>query len=139
MPTALEVLPLAKAKEHLNRTEVRQPGEEGELIDMIGAAVERVERHLGRYPQPGKILEQLACKVVLAEYWETQRPDQGRSTGYPGAGGPDSDDGPTSQKSIRVKLIELLGPPAAEDGSSPQGLFPPPRSWPDPVDRAWPC
>ncbi|MBN9791290.1 hypothetical protein DMP17_22165 [Pseudonocardia sp. TMWB2A] len=134
MPGPLDVLPLEKAKQHLNRTVNRQPGEEDELIDMIGAAVDRVERHLGRFPVVGKVIEQLACKVVLAEYWETQRPDTGR-TGYPGASGPDSDDGPTSQKSIRVKLTELLGPPAADTGGSPQGLFPPPRAWPDPVDQ----
>lgn len=134
MPTALEVLPLAKAKEHLNRTEVRQPGEEGELIDMIGAAVERVERHLGRYPQPGKILEQLACKVVLAEYWKTQRPSTVRTSAYPTAAG-EVDDGPTSGVSITAKLTELLGPPSGGSGGSPQGLFPSPLAWPDPVER----
>lgn len=134
MPEPLDVLPVDKAKEHLNREKIRQPGEDEELVDFIGAAVDRVARHLGRYPAVGKVIEQLACKVVLAEYWKTQRPSTVRTSAYPTASG-EVDDGPTSGVSITAKLTELLGPPSGGSGGSPQGLFPSPLAWPDPVER----
>lgn len=132
MPGALDVLPLDKAKEHLNREKIRQPGDEEELVDFIGAAVERVTRHLGRFPEVGSVSEQLACKVVLAEYWKTQRPSTVR-TSYPTAAG-EVDDGPTSGVSIGAKLAELLGPAKADAGGTAQGLFPNPLAWPDPIE-----
>ncbi|MEV1295782.1 head-tail connector protein [Pseudonocardia sp. NPDC049635] len=133
MAQPLEVLPLDKAKEHLNREKIRQPGEDDELEEFIGAAVDRVSRHLGRPADPSRPLDVLAAKVVLAEYWKTQRPAAGRSSTYTGHVNPNADDGPTSGASIRVKLTDLLGPAAPDAGSAPQGLFPPPQAWPDPI------
>lgn len=136
MPTPLDVLPVEKAKEHLNRQNIGQPGGEDELKDMIGAAVERVERHLGRFPDPASFAQVLACKVVLADYWRTQQPRVASRQGYGGGSMGPEDDTPTSGASTLTKLTALLGPPADDAGSSSQGLFPPPRAFPDPVEPA---
>lgn len=133
MAGALDVLPLTKAKEHLNREKLREPGGDDELIDWIGAAVRLVAEHLGRPPEPGHPLHLAAAKVALAEMWKTQRP--GGRTGYAGQVGPNADDGPTSGASIESKLAVFLGP-KVRGVSVPLGLFPAPTPWPDPIERA---
>jgi hypothetical protein len=130
-----DVLSVQKAKDHLNALNITEPGGEGELADMIGAAVGRVERHLGRSLEPGPAtgVELLACKVVLAEYWRTQRPGAAGRRVYGAQAAGAQETGPVSGAPIEVKLEDLLGPPADDAASSPQGSFPPPVPYPDPI------
>ncbi len=145
--TALDVLPLQVAKRFLNIADARTEHDTELLADFIPPAVERVERHLFGTDSTGQPLSHLdpgsvtatqllACKVVLAAYWRTQRarsPSGGYGAGG-GAGMEDSD--PAGMAPLRRRLIDLLGPPA-EDGPDarldPRGSFPDPSCWPDPI------
>lgn len=131
----LGVLSLADAKEHLNKI---SPVSDEELRLMLPAAVERVERHTGR-PLAGATQvtasEVLAVKLVLTEYWRTQRAKVSRGVSGGGASGTavESDSGPGGMAAIKTRLTDLLGPPAAEPGSAPVGSFPAALPWPDPA------
>lgn len=136
MGDPLLVLSLTTAKEHLNKTGITQPGGDDELSDMIGAAVERVQRHLGGRELTAygaTFSEVLACKTVLAEYWRTQNPMVQARQVYGGQQGPLADDGPTAPVSLVAKLTALLGPPIDLVSEQPQGVFPKPEPWPDPA------
>lgn len=136
--SALDVLPLAAAKEHINFRAPQDQGQnDAEILEMIPAAAERVERHLGRPPSAGSFSERLAVKVVFAEYWRTQR---GSSTtrGSRGGGGAsgaaiEADSGPAGAAPLTSRLTELLGDPVQEAGDAPRGSFPEPQRWPDPA------
>lgn len=129
------VLSLRDAKDYLNKI---SPVSDEELRLMLPAAVERVERHVGRDLTGATHVsasEILAVKLVLAEYWRTQRARTGRGVGGGGASGVaiESDSGPGGMAAIKTRLTDLLGPPAAEVGSGPSGCFPDPQPWPDPA------
>lgn len=142
--SALDVLSLDAAKAHLNirLTDIRN---DGEITEMIAAAVERVERHLyGMDPVTKKPLGQLdpatatpsqrlACKVVLAEYWRTQKP--AGAVRALGTVAQEADDDPAGTAPLRYKLVELLGEPsrATPDQAVPVGSFPAASPWPDPA------
>lgn len=137
--SALDVLSVEDAKAYLNE---RTTAHDDELARFIGAAVARVEKHLGRsLVDAAEVtpLEQLAVEMVLADYWRTQRTSASTRGGY--VSPPyEGDDGPGGVASLRVRLTDLLGEPAAEKagaGSAPQGSFPAPAAWPDPADRRW--
>lgn len=146
---ALDVLPLDQAKKHVN-AKLDVTTDDDEMKAFIPAAVERVDRHLfteaeraaGRsLANPGEQVtasRQLAVKVVFAEYWRTQRGRSARaSVGAMSAAAVETDSGPAGVASLRLRLTELLGPAAAESGSTPpSGSFPPPAAWPDPA-RTW--
>jgi len=131
----LGVLSLADAKEHLNKI---SPVSDEELRLMLPAAVERVERHTGRALSGATQVtasEVLAVKLVLAEYWRTQRAKVGRGVSGGGASGVaiESDSGLGGMAAIKTRLTDLLGPPAAEAGAAPVGSFPAAQPWPDPA------
>ncbi|HEY9354604.1 MAG TPA: head-tail connector protein [Nocardioides sp.] len=134
---ALDILPLDVAKTYLN---FRGEQNDAELATFIPPAVERVERHLGRTLDPATVtaIEVLAVKVVLAEYWRTQRANYGRSSYGGGASGAaiEADSGPAGEAPLRVRLTELLGDPATGTGAAapePLGSFPSAQAWPDPI------
>lgn len=139
--SALDVLPLDAAKRYLN-IPLANVLDDGELTEFIGAAVQRVERHLfGESsdvhldPDAVSPLQVLAVKVVLAEYWRTQRYKTARAGGGASGTAIEADSGPAGLASLPVKLTELLGP-AADDASggalAPVGEYPPVQAWPDP-------
>lgn len=148
MSAPLEVLPLEKAKLHLNIPSTSTQNDDELRDDFIPPAVERVERHLGRELVPAEMTgsERLAVRVVLAEYWRTQRVSTGRG-GYGGGGASgaalEADSDPAGAAPLRRRLIDLLGP-AADDatgaggGLAPRGSFPLPQPWPDPAARVLP-
>lgn len=135
--SALDVLPLEVAKEYLNITSDRQ---DDELTGFIPAAVLRVVRHTGHNldtAADASPLELLACKVVLADFWRTQRvaaPGRGGYGGGSSGAAIEADSGIGGEAPLRVKLTELLGPPAATGDVRPEpvGCFPQPQPWPDP-------
>lgn len=141
---ALDVLPVALAKRYLNipATSVENDTELAE--DFIPPAVARVERHLwgdesGAQLDPLTITapQRLAVRMVLNEYWRTQRAKVSRVS--PGISGSavETDAGPAGLASLTVRLTDLLGPPFSGGDaapSSPTGSFPPPPCWPDPVE-----
>jgi hypothetical protein len=139
--SALDVLPLDAAKRYLN-IPLANTIDDGELTEFIGAAVQRVERHLfgensAEHLDPLAVsaLQVLAVKVVLAEYWRTQRYKTARAAGGSSGTAIEADSGPAGLASLQVRLTELLGPPA--DGASggvpaPVGEYPPVQAWPDP-------
>lgn len=144
---ALDVLPLADAKVYLNITTTAH---DDELEKFIGAAVARVDKHLG-LDQPGEVslaeqteltpLQRLAVEMVLAEYWRTQRISATNRSTYVAQPWED-DDGPAGTASLRARLTDLLGEPAATKrgtGAAPQGTFPSATPWPDPADRGRWC
>lgn len=59
--------------------------------------------------------EKLAVKMVLAEYWRTQRVEVSRAAGISYASGValESDAGPAGTAPMRLRLQEILGPAAA--------------------------
>lgn len=128
---ALDVLPLAQAKDHLNIPSDNVDND-AELTRMIGAAVERVERHVGRTltDQASCSASQiLASKVVLADYWITQRPENGPPPGWMTGG---NDDTPGYVVPLRERLVEILGQPSNAAGGAPTYAFPDAAPWPDP-------
>lgn len=137
--SALDVLPLDKAKLYLNIPPTATQNDDELRDDFIPPAVERVERHLGRALVPAEMTgsERLAVKLVLAEYWRTQRAKVGRGVSGGGTSGAaiESDSGPGGMAAIKTRLTDLLGPPAAEAGSGPVGSFPAAQAWPDPAGR----
>lgn len=137
----LDVLPLAEAKEHLNKVTNAQPGGDDELIEMIGAAVERVQEHLGgrELTAAAGFSERLACKVVLADYWKTQRPTIGGRQPYGGQAGFAQEDGPTSGASLMAKLTAILGPAVSAASNLPIGRFPTPTIPDLPEPPLWGC
>lgn len=145
---ALDVLPLVAAKRYLN---IKNDEWDDELEqDFIPPAVERVERHIAGQAGVGVTLtaaadatatQILAVKMVLGEYWRTQRTAAGRG-GFGGtsAAQVDADTGPAGTASLRSRLTDMLGPPADSDDldgpvPSPTGAFPPAQRWPDPPPR----
>jgi len=58
--------------------------------------------------------EKLAVKVVLAEYWRTQRVEVAANAarGYASGVALEADAGPAGTAPLKVRLAELLGPPA---------------------------
>lgn len=122
---ALDVLPLDEAKKYLNKS---SDTDDDELTGFIAAAVERVERHVGGSIEPPTASQLLAVKVVLGEYWETQRVAAAGPT--PVYANSVDDDGPTGTAPLSVRLAEILGDALSE---SPQGSFPDPLPWPDPI------
>lgn len=137
----LEVLPLPAAKEYLN-IPAASVVNDAELAGFVPAAVERVERHLGRTlvdAATSTASEVLAVKVVLGEYWRTQRV---RARGGAMGGGQtgaaiEADSGPAGVAPLRVRLTELLGDEVSEPGEGPRGAFPAASRWPDPAERVW--
>ncbi len=128
---ALDVLPLATAKAHLNIPST-DTSNDVELTAMIGAAVERVQRHVGFILDPLALTgsQLLACKVALAFYWVTDRPENGPPPGYMTGG---NDDTPAYFVSLKDRLVEILGGETGGAGTSPIGAFPDaPIAWPDP-------
>lgn len=124
---ALDVLPLDEAKRYLNKS---SDTDDDELTGFIAAAVERVERHVGGSIEPPTASQLLAVKVVLGEYWETQRVAAAGPTSIYTAAIAVDDDGPTGSAPLRMRLAEILGDPASD---SPRGSFPDPLPWPDPI------
>lgn len=143
--SALDVLPLDAAKRYLN-IPLAVTNDDDELTEFIGAAVQRVERHLYGEDSAGNpkehldpaalsALQVLAVKVVLAEYWRTQRYKTARAAGGVSGTAIEADSGPAGLASLQVRLTELLGPPAdGESGGvlSPVGEYPEAPAWPDP-------
>lgn len=131
----IDVVPLDVAKDHLNK-DLTVHTEDAELTRWIGAAVRRVERHLGRSLGPGPAVddELAACLVVLGEFWRTQRPPRGSVNGVVGRDAGAQDTSPTSGAPLRLKLEELLGPEAGPAGLQARGSFPLPSCYPDPVE-----
>jgi len=143
--SALDVLPLDAAKRYLN-IPLANTIDDGELTEFIGAAVQRVERHLYGEDSDGNpnehldpdalsALQVLAVKVVLAEYWRTQRFKTARAGGGASGTAIEADSGPAGLASLRVKLTELLGPAADDEAAAalaPTGEYPPVLAWPDP-------
>ncbi|TAK32339.1 MAG: hypothetical protein EPO40_03150 [Myxococcaceae bacterium] len=127
------VLNLADAKIYLNIPAART-ADDVELGGFIPPAEARVARHLGRPPVADAPLEVLAVKVVLGEYWRTQRAGR-RGGGGNAAAATEADSGPAGTASLKVRLTELLGEPAAAGGGvpAPVGSFPPAECWPDPA------
>lgn len=146
--SALDVLPLDAAHRYLN-IPLATTIDDDELTEFIEAAVQRVERHLfgensDEHLDPDALsaLQVLAVKVVLAEYWRTQRYKTARGAGGSSGTAIEADSGPAGLASLRVRLTELLGPPA--DGAAggvpaPVGEFPPAVGWPDPALPARRC
>lgn len=140
----LDVLPLPAAKEYLN-IPAASTVNDTELAGFVPAAVERVERHLGRTlvsAATSTASEVLAVKVVLGEYWRTQRVRAKGGGAYGGGGASgaaiEADSGPAGAAPLRVRLTELLGDEVSEPGEGPRGSFPAPSRWPDPAERvAW--
>ena len=137
--SALDVLPLDDAKRYLNIPAATTANDEELSERFIPAAVARVGKHLGRSllddPEIDP-LELMAVEVVLAEYWKTQQVSVA-PRGYTQQPW-EADNGPGGSASLRARLTDLLGEPAATkpgDGTAPQGSFPPPSPWPDPAER----
>lgn len=136
------VISLTDARLYLNKLGAGAVDED-ELRTMIAAAVGRVDRHLGRSLLDATSVtesEVLAVKAVLAEFWRTQRSRFGgrSNVGMPTtAAAIDLDAGPAGGASLRAKLTDLLGEPAASGGgvAAPTGSFPSPCEWPDPAAR----
>jgi hypothetical protein len=136
--SALDVLPLPAAKAHINKraTDTR---DDDEITEFIAAAVERVERHLGRPLDALTITpsQRLACKVVFAEYWRTQRTKLNVRPlgGAASTAALEADTDPVGAAPLRFKLTELLGAPATSSPTTPAplGTFDPPSPWPDPA------
>lgn len=122
---ALDVLPLDEAKKYLNKS---TDTDDDELTGFIAAAVERVERHVGGSIEPPTASQLLATKVVLGEYWETQRVAAAGPT--PVYANSVDDDGPTGTAPLSVRLAEILGDALSE---SPSYSFPSAQPWPDPI------
>lgn len=122
---ALDVLPLDEAKRYLNKS---SDIDDDELTGFIAAAVERVERHVGGSIEPPTASQLLATKVVLGEYWETQRVAAAGPT--PVYANSVDDDGPTGTAPLSVRLAEILGDASSE---SPSYSFPSAQPWPDPI------
>ena len=153
--TALDVLPLEKAKRHLN-IPLATTTDDAELVEFIEAAVARVDRHLFTGPErdtgrslgdgnePVTPLRLLAVKAVLAEYWRTQRVRSARGGGGTSAAVIEQNSGPGGMASLRARLTDLLGPPVPDDNptasaaGAPRGDFPAPQPWPDPARTRWP-
>lgn len=140
--SALDVLSLDDAKRYLN-IPLANTVDDAELTEFIAAAVQRVERHLfgensDEHLDPDALsaLQVLAVKVVLAEFWRTQRFKTARAAGSASGTSIEADTGPAGLASLRARLTELLGPPvdgAAGGVPAPVGEFPPPVDWPDPA------
>ena len=141
--SALDVLPLVDAKRYLNIPLARAE-DDAELAGFVPAAVQRVERHLWGESSTQQLedldvvspLQLLAVKVVLGEFWRTQRLRTARAGSGASGTAIDADSGPAGLASLRTRLTELLGPPADGKGSDPAepvGSFPPALPWPDPV------
>lgn len=135
---AIDVLPLPTAKQHLNKRS-DDTVDDLELLGMIDAAVERVERHVGPgvLGTPATGLQLLAVKAVLAVYWRTQRVRR-TGGGQGGASGAaiELDTAPGGAAPIRAVLTDLLGPPVdggVDTPPAPVGAFPPAQGWPDPA------
>lgn len=134
---ALDVLPLPAAKEYLN-IPAASTVNDTELAGFIPAAVERVERHLGRPlidAATSTASEVLAVKVVLGDFWRTQRVRAGRSFGGASSSAVEADSGPAGMAPLRVRLSDLLGEEVSEPGEIPRGSFPAASRWPDPAER----
>lgn len=139
MPPLDDVLPLAAAKRYLNIPLSSTVNDDELEEEFIPPAVERVGRHLGRSLIDADEVtpsELLACKVVLGEYWRTQRFRRGGGAGGPSGAAIEADTGPAGAAPITNRLTELLGPPADREETKPTGSFPPATAWPDP---AMPC
>ncbi|OJY47601.1 hypothetical protein [Pseudonocardia sp. 73-21] len=148
--TARRVISLADARDYLNKVAGGQVDED-ELRTMMAGAVERVDRHLFTRAErdAGRTLaseptvsesQVLAVKMVLAEFWRTQRSRLGgRGAGMAAAAAAiDSDSGPAGTATLTVRLTDLLGPPLGADAGGvpqPAGSFPPACGWPDPADQ----
>lgn len=141
------VISLGDARDYLNKIGAATLDED-ELRTMMAAAVERVDRHLysqaerdgGRTLATESTITQsqvLAVKMVLAEFWRTQRTRLGgRSMGGGGSGvAIELDSGPAGAAPLTVRLTDLLGDPAdGGDGvPAPVGSFPTACGWPDPA------
>lgn len=152
-PTARRVISLSDVRDYLNKATTGAQPDEDELRTMMAAAVERVDRHLfsqaerdgGRTLATEAVITQsqvLAVKVVLAEFWRTQRARLGGGRGQMGistAGAvAEMDNGPSGSASLTLRLTDLLGDPAdGGDGvPAPMGSFPESCDWPD-AARAW--
>lgn len=149
---ALDVLPLALAKRYLNIPAADHQHDDELTEDFVPPAVQRVAEHVGRELVDSASctpLERLALKMVVEEYWKTQRAQGAGGRGsYGGASRTaiDADSGPAGTAPLRVRLEELLGPAAVATGPAPRGSFPPPSTWPDPTGEfrrgilgGWPC
>jgi hypothetical protein len=121
----VSVVSLADAKRHLNKSAQRVDDDE-ELRGVLVAAVERVERHVGR-ELAGSVspAQRLAVLEVLAEFWSSQR----TRLGGRGLGRSDVDD--EFQRPLEMRLADLLGPATAPSRGVPQGVFPVPSGWPE--------
>lgn len=143
------VISLADARAYLNKLG-GGAADEDELRTMLAAAVERVDRHLysaadraaGRTLNVEPVITEsqvLAVKMVLAEFWRTQRARLGgRPTGMgTAAGAMDSDSGPAGVAPLTVRLTDLLGLPSGGGDAvpAPVGSFPVAQPWPDPANR----
>lgn len=131
----VSVVSLVDAKAHLNKAQHRVT-DDGELRQVLIAAVERVGRHLG-VSLAGRASvtasERLAVLEALGDFWRSQRASLGRSNGASGglqaSSRSDPDESPMWSP-LELRLTELLGEPAPTAGGSPQGCFPPPLGWP---------
>lgn len=115
---------LAEAKAHLNIP----PGatdEDAELEFFVSAANEWIADEVA---DPTSYRAQLATRMLVAHWWETQRGPAGG-----GVLGDDADSGRGSWYSIPNKVKELL-PEKHSASSTPQGSFPDAVAWPDPVE-----
>lgn len=136
-PRTRGVISLTDLRDYLNKsgTGTAATAEEGELRDLLGAAVERVERHTGTtLAADGQItqLQVLAVKLVAADFWRTQRArSASRVAAAPQA--IDADSSPYGTAPLEVRLTELLGPAVSGKGSAlpPVGVFPDVAEWPD--------
>jgi hypothetical protein len=128
---ALDVLPLAQAKDHLN-IPASNVDNDAELTREIGVAVERVQRHIGRVlvdQASSSASEIFACKVALAYFWVTMRPENAPPPGYMTGG---NDDTPAYFVPLSKRLAEILGGESGGATSAPTGAFDDPPAWPDP-------
>lgn len=151
--TARRVISLGDARDYLNKA-VGGQVDEDELRTLMAAAVERVDRHLFTQAErdAGRTLatepavsesQVLAVKMVLAEFWRTQRNRLGSRSGGLGASGAatEADSGPAGAAPLTVRLTDLLGEPADGAGGgvpAPVGSFPAACEWPDPAAHVLP-
>ncbi len=114
---------LADAKAHLNIPS-DEHDDDVELEFFVNVANEWIEEEVA---DPDSYRAQLATRMLVAHWWETQR----------GPAGGVLDDGggaaPGSWYSIPNKVKELL-PEKHSAASTPQGSFPEAVAWPDPVE-----